>query len=147
MMTIFRIFLKNAVRDVYLLFWSILLPLGMLIGLGLYFNTPEYHVRLLAGVIGTSALFWALETTVFYILKQRNRGVYKLLRVTPMKIFFVYYCLDLSMDGSISGRSYHPAYWGAGAIRHQDAVWDFADLLCNAGDCNHMLYFNKLCSG
>ena len=96
MMTIFRIFLKNAVRDVYLLFWSILLPLGMLIGLGLYFNTPEYHVRLLAGVIGTSALFWALETTVFYILKQRNRGVYKLLRVTPMKIFSFIIALTLA---------------------------------------------------
>jgi len=96
MMTIFRIFLKNAVRDGYLLFWSILLPLGMLIGLGLYFNTPEYHVRLLAGVIGTSALFWALETTVFYILKQRNRGVYKLLRVTPMKIFSFIIALTLA---------------------------------------------------
>lgn len=86
MMTTFRIFLKNAVRDVYLLFWSILLPLALLIGLGLYFNTQEYHTRLLAGVIGTSTIFWALETTVFYILQQRNRGVYKLLKVTSMKI-------------------------------------------------------------
>ena len=78
--------LKSAAQDIYLLFWSILLPLGLLIGLGLYFNTPEYRTHLLTGVIGTSVIFWAMETTVFHILRQRNRGVYKLLKITPMKI-------------------------------------------------------------
>lgn len=86
MMTTFRIVIKNSVRDIYLLFWSILLPMGLLIGLGLYFDEQEYHIRLLSGVIGTSAIFWAMETTVFYILQQRNKGFYKLLKITPMKI-------------------------------------------------------------
>ncbi len=86
MRTTFRIMLKSAAQDTYLLFWSILLPMALLIGLGLYFNSPEYRARLLAGVIGISTLFWAMETTVFHILQQRNRGVYKLLKITPMKI-------------------------------------------------------------
>ena len=65
MMTYFEFFLKMQCVMSICFFWSILLPLGMLIGLGLYFNTPEYHVRLLAGVIGTSALFWALKPLYF----------------------------------------------------------------------------------
>jgi len=36
MKTIFKLTMKFAYRDPFMLFWSILLPIGGLIGLGLY---------------------------------------------------------------------------------------------------------------
>lgn len=49
MNTALRILLKSALRDRISLFWSVVFPVGLLIGLGVVFDSPEYRGRLLAG--------------------------------------------------------------------------------------------------
>lgn len=87
MKTIFALTLKAAARDPYLLFWSILLPVGGTIGLGLLIGRPEYPLHIMTGMMAVSMLFYAFSTTSFAILGQRRRGVYNLLRVTPMPLW------------------------------------------------------------
>ncbi|RIX60363.1 ABC transporter permease [Paenibacillus nanensis] len=85
MATIIRTMLAGILRDVHTLVWTILFPVGILLGLGLYMNQPDYSQRLLAGVLTTNVLFGAGMVTAFYVMSHRNRGIYKLLRVTPFK--------------------------------------------------------------
>lgn len=87
MKTIFVLTLKAALRDPFLLFWSILLPAGAIVGLGLLAGQPEYAARLLAGMTAMSVFFYAFTTTAFAIMGQRRRGVYSLLGVTPMPLW------------------------------------------------------------
>lgn len=83
MNTALRILLKSALRDRISLFWSVVFPVGLLIGLGVVFDSPEYRGRLLAGMAAMGVFFWALFGIAFENLSHRNRGVYKLLRATP----------------------------------------------------------------
>ncbi len=87
MKTIFRLTLKAAARDPFLLFWSIILPIGGTIGLGKLIKSPEYPLHILIGMVATSILFYSFMTTSYTILAQRRRGVYNLLRVTPMSLW------------------------------------------------------------
>ncbi|MFD0713202.1 ABC transporter permease [Paenibacillus sp. GCM10027626] len=82
-MTIFRSMIVTALRDRISLFYSILFPAGLLIGLGLYFDSPEYRFTLLTGTVVLSTVFWSVQGTAFQVHQQRSRGVYKLLKVTP----------------------------------------------------------------
>jgi ABC-2 type transport system permease protein len=86
MKTIFKMTVKSALRDPYLLFWSILMPLAGMFILGLLVKTPGYSARVLTSMTAVSILFYSLVTTAFSILAQRRRGVYRLLRVTPMPL-------------------------------------------------------------
>lgn len=83
MFTIFKTMLTGMIRDAHTLFWTILFPVAMLIGLGLYLDNPGYSERLLAGVLAMNVLFGSTMVTAFNVMAQRNRGVYKLLRATP----------------------------------------------------------------
>ncbi|HHV09459.1 MAG TPA: ABC transporter permease [Clostridiales bacterium] len=87
MRTIFSLTFKSAGRDPFLLLWSIILPIGGSIGLGIFIKSPEYPERILTGMMAASILFYAFTTTSFAILTQRRRGVYNLLRVTPMPLW------------------------------------------------------------
>lgn len=87
MKKIFGLTFKAALRDPYLLFWSILLPVGGCILLGVFIKVPEYPARILTGMMAVSVLFFALVTVAFYTLAQRRRGVYNLLRVTPSPLW------------------------------------------------------------
>lgn len=87
MKTVFKLALKAASRDPFLLFWSILLPVGGMIGLGIFIKIPGYPSRILTGMMAASVLFYALVTSAFSILGRRRRGVYNLLQVTPMKLW------------------------------------------------------------
>lgn len=86
MKTIFKMTVKSALRDPYLLFWSILMPLAGMFVLGFLIKTPGYPERILPSMMAVSILFYSLVTTAFSILAQRRRGVYHLLRVTPMPL-------------------------------------------------------------
>lgn len=86
MKTIVALTIKSALRDQYLLFWSLIMPLGGTIGLSLYIQTPNYTEYILTGMICTSVFFYALMTTTFAILGQRKRGIYNLLHITPMPL-------------------------------------------------------------
>ncbi|WP_020618361.1 ABC transporter permease [Paenibacillus daejeonensis] len=84
MIIIMRTMIRGLWRDSHTLIWNILFPLGMLVGLGLYFRDPLYSERLLAGALAINLLFGATTATAFYVIAQRHRGVYKLLRATPL---------------------------------------------------------------
>ena len=86
MKTIFKMAVKSALRDPYLLFWSILMPLAGMFILGLLIKAPGYDARILTSMTAVSILFYSLVTTAFSILAQRRRGVYHLLRITPMPL-------------------------------------------------------------
>jgi ABC-2 type transport system permease protein len=87
MKTIFSLTFKTASRDPFLLLWSIILPIGGAIGLGIFIQSPEYPQHILTGMMAVSILFYAFTTTSFAILTQRRRGVYNLLRVTPLPLW------------------------------------------------------------
>lgn len=87
MNTVFGLSLKAAAREPFLLFWSIIMPIGGTIGLGLLVNRPVYSIQITTGMMAMGILFYAFTTTVFSVLAQRKRGVYKLLRVTPMPLW------------------------------------------------------------
>ncbi len=93
MKTIFKLTMKFASRDPFMLFWSILLPIGVLIGLGLYVKIPEYPTSLVTGMMATSIMFYSLVTTAYAVLSNRRRGVYNLLRVTPMSLWRYIICV------------------------------------------------------
>lgn len=87
MKTIFCLTFKSASRDPFLLFWSIILPIGGVLGLGLFIKSPDYPEHILTGMMAVSILFYSFTTTSFAILLQRRRGVYHLLKVTPLPLW------------------------------------------------------------
>lgn len=87
MKTIFALTMKSALRDPFLLFWSLILPIGGSITLGYFINVQSYPVRIMTGMVAASILFYALVTTAYTIMAHRRRGVYNLLKVTPMKLW------------------------------------------------------------
>jgi len=91
MNTIVKLTFKSATRDPFLILWSLLVPITGAIGLGLFVKAPQYPLRILTGMVATSVLFYTLTTTSFAVLGQRRRGVYRLLKVTPMPLW-AYVC-------------------------------------------------------
>ncbi|KNZ41300.1 ABC transporter permease [Acetobacterium bakii] len=87
MNTVFNLSLRSAAREPFLLFWSIIMPIAGTIGLGMLIHQPGYALQITTGMMATGILFYAFTTTVFSVLAQRKRGVYKLLRVTPMPLW------------------------------------------------------------
>lgn len=81
----FRTLLKGALRDRISLFYAILFPVGLLVGLGIAFPAVAYRRQLVMGLLAMSSLFFA-QGGSFEILAHRNRGVYKLLRATPFRV-------------------------------------------------------------
>lgn len=86
MNTIFSLSLKSAAREPFLLFWSILVPIGGTLVLGFLVGTSDYAINITTGMMAMGILFYAFTTTVFSLLGQRRRGVYQLLKVTPMPL-------------------------------------------------------------
>lgn len=86
MNTIFNLSLKSAAREPFLLFWSILMPMAGTLILGFLVGNPVYAISITTGMMAMGILFYAFTTTVFSLLGQRRRGVYQLLKVTPMPL-------------------------------------------------------------
>ena len=87
MKTIFKLTMKKAVRDPFLIFWSIFFPLVIVISLGLFFKMESYTVHILTAMSCVSVLAYSFMTTSFNVLSQRRRGVYNLLKVTPLPLY------------------------------------------------------------
>ncbi len=79
----FLAFVRGALRDRTTLFWSLAFPLVMATVLGFVFDSADAREGLLGGVAFVSAVFFSTSGTAFTVLGQRNRGVYKLVRLTP----------------------------------------------------------------
>src|SRR5262249_8708901 len=89
----YRILLKGALRDRISLFYAVVFPIGLILGLGAAFPTPDYRGHLLPGAVALSLLFFSCSGVAFESLAQRNRGVYKLLRATPYRTVTFVTCL------------------------------------------------------
>ncbi len=81
-------------QDVYLLFWSIFLPLAALFGL-YYFNL-DVATNTLLGVLSMSIFFYCCITNAFSVYSQRKRGVFDLLRITPFSLWKYLSAITLS---------------------------------------------------
>jgi len=62
---VFSLIAKSIYRDSYMLVWSIVLPLGLFIGLGGYFDNDSYRESLLVGSILISVIMGAINTSGF----------------------------------------------------------------------------------
>lgn len=85
MKTVFVLNLKSSIKDMYLLFWSILMPFAAIIALRIFL--PSYAGNYVEGIIAVSVFFYSFMTTAFIALSQRKRGVYNLLHATPMPLW------------------------------------------------------------
>ncbi|HAZ06711.1 MAG TPA: ABC transporter permease [Acetobacterium sp.] len=86
MNTIFMLSLKSALREPFLLFWSIAVPIAGTLILGYLVHQPDYAIRITTAMMAMGILFYGLTTTVFSLLAQRRRGVFQLLKVTPLPL-------------------------------------------------------------
>lgn len=84
---VFQLTLKSALKDMYLFFWSLFIPIVATIGLGYFIHIENNEVSILTGMTAVSVLFYAFMTTTFAVLSQRRRGVYNLLHITPMPLW------------------------------------------------------------
>lgn len=84
MMTIFKTMLTTSLKDKISLGYSSIFPIVLLLGLGFYINSSSYHPLLLTGVIAISTVFWGVQGIAFQVHSQRSKGVYKLLKMTPL---------------------------------------------------------------
>jgi ABC-2 type transport system permease protein len=82
MKTVFSLIAKSIYKDAYVLVWSIVLPLGLFIGLSIYNDSQMFRENLMVGCILMSIIMGALNTAGFWIMTQRKRGVYKLLKLS-----------------------------------------------------------------
>jgi len=85
MKAIFVLNLKSSIKDMYLLFWSILMPFAAIIALKIFI--PSYAGNYVEGIIAVSVFFYSFMTTAFIALSQRKRGVYNLLHATPLPLW------------------------------------------------------------
>lgn len=85
MKAIFVLNLKSSIKDMYLLFWSILMPFAAIIALRIFL--PSYSGNYVEGIIAVSVFFYSFMTTAFIALSQRKRGVYNLLHATPLPLW------------------------------------------------------------
>jgi ABC-2 type transport system permease protein len=99
--TVFRMMLVTSLKDKITMFYALLFPILLMAGLGYYFDSPEYRQRLLVGVVALSTLFWAVQGVAFQVFQQRNKGVYKLLKLTPFPT--VSFVLSLSLARTLLG--------------------------------------------
>lgn len=85
MWTTFRALLAGALRDRISLFYATLFPAALLLALGYFYPDPAYRQQLLIGMLALGTVSFAMMGTGFEVMRQRSRGVYKLLRATPFR--------------------------------------------------------------
>ena len=87
MKTIFCLTIRSAIRDFYLLIWSLFIPVGSII-FAKFFIKDQGHIKHISGgLVAASVIFYAFSTTAYILMAQRKRGVYSLLKVTSMKLW------------------------------------------------------------
>ena len=98
---IFKSMLTTSIRDRVTLFYSLAFPLLLMVGLGYYFNENHQQLQIVAGITAISTIFWGMQGIAFQVHVQRNRGVYKLLKVTsmPLTLFIVIMVLARTFIG------------------------------------------------
>lgn len=111
---LFRSMVITSLRDKITLFYSLLLPIALIIGLGMFFDEPLQRLNIVSGITAVSTLFWGMQGIAFQIHLQRSRGVYKLLKLTPMPLLSFITVLVLAR--TIIGVVIHVVIWLFGII-------------------------------
>lgn len=93
---VFKKMIAISLRDKITLFYSTILPIALLIGLGFYFGNANYIPILFIGVIALSTIFWGVSGVAFQVYWQRSQGVYKLLKLTPYPIIHFIFVVTLA---------------------------------------------------
>ncbi len=83
---VFRSLLRAATRDAISIGWAVIFPLALIVGMRIAFGEGLDEMRLLAGTVAFSTIFFAVHGTGFDIHGQRARGVYKLLKASPYPV-------------------------------------------------------------
>lgn len=118
MLIIFRSMIVSSLRDKITLFYSLMFPIGMIIGLGLYFNNMDE--RILTGVTAIGTLFWGMQGIAFQILYQRNKGVYKMLKITPLPIG--HFIIAMVLARTVLGVILNMGVWIIGVLFFQISI-------------------------
>jgi len=84
---IYTLTLKSAARDPFLLLWSIIVPATSAIALGYFVKTAGYQAHIVTGMMAMGIIFYSFMTTSHINLSQRRRGVFKLLKITPLSLW------------------------------------------------------------
>ncbi len=113
-LVIFRSMIVTSLRDKITLFYSLLFPIGLMIGLGIYFDEGTMPVRIVSGVTAISTIFWGMQGIAFQVHYQRNKGVYKLLKMTPLPILSFISIMTLAR--TTIGVVLNMLVWGVGVI-------------------------------
>ncbi|WP_413366877.1 ABC transporter permease [Lysinibacillus sp. 3P01SB] len=111
---IFKSMLITSLRDRITLFYSLAFPIGLMIGLGFYFNHEDQQVQIVAGVTAISTIFWGMQGIAFQVHGQRNSGVYKQLKLTPVPLFTFISIMVLAR--TFVGVLINIAVWATGII-------------------------------
>ncbi|MBD3108240.1 ABC transporter permease [Bacillus sp. AGMB 02131] len=85
MKTLFHLMLKDTLSDKISLTYAVLFPLGLMVGIDFFIDSP-HNSFLLPTVISISLLFWNLQGLAFQIFRQKSKGVYRLIKITPMNM-------------------------------------------------------------
>lgn len=87
MYKIYKLTLKSATRDPFLLMWSLIVPVAGAIALGYFVKIADYPAQIVTGMAAMGIIFYSFMTTSHINLAQRRRGVFKLLKVTPLSLW------------------------------------------------------------
>ncbi|MGM7683066.1 ABC transporter permease [Cytobacillus sp. Hm23] len=85
---IIRAIFITTIRDKISLFYAAIFPIILMIGVGIFVDSVSYYPQLVTAVLAISTLFWGVQGTAFQVFGQRNKGVYKMLKVTPYKTLY-----------------------------------------------------------
>ena len=87
MKTIYKLTFKSALKDPFLIFWSLLVPIGALVIVNSFNLLSVESIKVFLGIVAISIVFYGLVNTAFSAFRQRKRGVYNLLHVVPMALW------------------------------------------------------------
>lgn len=115
MLTIFRSMIISSLRDKITVFYSLLFPLAVMIGLGIYMDNMDE--RILTGVTAIGTIFWGMQGIAFQVLYQRNKGVYKMLKITPFPI--AHFIISMVLARTVLGVGLNMVVWTFGVLLFQ----------------------------
>ncbi|MDQ0269068.1 ABC transporter permease [Cytobacillus purgationiresistens] len=87
---ILRSMMITSIRDKISLFYALVFPLIIMVVLASFFDKNHANVTILTSVTAIGTMFWGMQGIAFQVFSQKNKGVYQLLKLTPVSpIIFI----------------------------------------------------------
>lgn len=106
--------IMTALRDKITLFYCLLLPILLFFALNFFFDELHQKHTILSGVTAVTTLFWGMQGIAFQIYSQRSKGVYKLLKITPLPLLS--FIISLVFARALVGILLNAAIWAIGVL-------------------------------